>query len=250
MIGPDDVRAELASLGKGLVQLNLKLSRALEGMELSNGGDDSPRRGAEPVLPAEATGTFEVACDLIDALDGAIACAAAGSPEENGPPAGAPKKLRRLWRRWLPRAGASREQLRRGLVLARDHAMTRLRSLGYESVAVVGPQDPALHQVVDTTAAPDPSLEGHLAHTHRRGWVRVAGDRRRVLRHALVTVYTIQRTNPWFPAESVSPAQPGRPRQHEQPRQPEQPAPPWPTAAFDHPSTDRDATRHGEPGDS
>jgi len=146
------------NLGRGLVQINLRLAKILEAIE---GAGPSSSDAALPLL-----------LDLLDAVERTLGDAHLGPP--------AP-----FWVRWLPaRVGPDLA----GLSLARDQVRDRLEAMGISPVADQGPVDPVLHNVIDTRPTTDESRSGTIAATHQRGWVR-RGDPPAVVRHALVTAY-------------------------------------------------------------
>jgi molecular chaperone GrpE (heat shock protein) len=154
-IDPDSTTL-LQNLGKGLTQINLRLSRLLEreAPPAGAGGDDS----LDPLL------------DLLDAVDEAIARRPSG---------------RSFWGRRRD------DDLWRGLVLAAECARDQLRTRGIEATPAEGPFDDRLHRAIERVPGP-PERAGTLAHNHRRGWVRAVGDQTRVLRVAQVSVWTEQ----------------------------------------------------------
>ena len=165
------------NLGKGMVQVNLRLSRILDLVE----GQRQSGSGSTDVL--------EVVFDLLDAFDGSLGLAA--GHEGNGREASG----RRWW--WFGR-GARRvvdrevDSSQRGLRLAQEHALDRLRAMGLEPVTRSGPCDLQVHRVVERLVTRDSRLADTLASTHRGGWVRRCGERVDLLRPAHVSVYVLE----------------------------------------------------------
>ncbi len=155
--------SSLRSVGRGLVQINLRLTKILEAVQAgpaSSAAAGPPGRHLEALL------------DLVDAVDKTLELAPHATPVP-------------WWARWLPRPpGPDLE----GLRLARAQVLEHLRDAGVEPIAPEGPLDPGLHTVLDTRPTTDPGLQGVVAHTHRRGWAR-RGDPPSVVRPALVTAY-------------------------------------------------------------
>jgi molecular chaperone GrpE (heat shock protein) len=142
-----DVDRQLAQLGKGIVQVNLRLARLTELLERQGSTAD---RDLAPLL------------DLLDAIDRTL-------------------RARRApwWRAWLQPPDLD------GLALARDQAVQGLLRMGIRPAPADGPVDPRLHQVLEVLPS-DPTRDGCIAATHRTGWVR-DGDPPAVLRLAHVT---------------------------------------------------------------
>lgn len=156
----DDIKRQLSSLGKGVVQANLRLNRLLERGE-------SPSGGGAPEL--------ELLLDLLQASGQTLD--AANLPAPPLP----------WWQRALgiePTPGVDLE----GLRLSRDGALERLDALGVRPVAEEGPADPLLHKVIEVRTTQDPALDGHIAATHRQGWAR-KGE---VLRYAEVSAWRLE----------------------------------------------------------
>lgn len=159
-----ELERRIGQLGKGMVQVNLRLSRILELME--QGGSAPSRSGGDPGL--------DLLLELLDSVEHTLA---APVPAPSG------------WRRFL---GAPPAPDLTGLALARDHALARLEHHGLVRSPVDGPADPLLHRVVETRPTDQPDLDGHILHTHRHGWHR-AGDSVQVVRTADVTAWRHQR---------------------------------------------------------
>jgi len=154
---------QIATIGKGLVQINLRLNRVIELLE-------RPQKGAEE------GGEQVILFDLLDAVGRAI--------ERPAP--------RRSWLARLSGAEPPDEGLRRGLVVARDRAIEHLRRRGVEPIDTQGRFDPELHEALERVPSPAGSAElpGMIAATHRPGFVSGEGSERRVLRLAQVSVYS------------------------------------------------------------
>jgi len=161
----DDMQRQLSNIGKGIVQVNLRLSRLAELVEAGVGAG----AGAQQV-PA-----LDLLFDLLEAVDQTLAVPAVPVS---------------WWSRLLQNAPAVVNL--DGLSLARDHVLAQLRLADIEPIATKGPADPRLHQVLEVQDCPDPSLAhslaGTIARTHRRGWAR-KGDPPHILRLAQVTAW-------------------------------------------------------------
>lgn len=147
----DDLERQLKQLGRGLVQLNLRVAKLVE----------------QQPPPAGQAGELEVLFDLVDSIDSTLR-----QPAPRG---------------WWPFAAPVADLS--GLRLARDQAVERLAALGVEQIPTSGRPDPLLHYVVELAPAGDPALGGNLARTHRSGWLR-PGDPPTVLRVAHVSVWS------------------------------------------------------------
>jgi molecular chaperone GrpE (heat shock protein) len=158
----DDMHREL---GRSMAQVHLKLSRILDRVEAI----PSPAEGA----PAE----LDALLDLIDAVDAAL---------ERRPRA-------RNGRGWFRRPESGSADVWRGLAVAVAQARERLLRAGIEPAPVDGPFDPTLHQAIEVVPAGPTGVEGTLAATHRRGWLKRRGSERAVLRTAHVSVHGAQR---------------------------------------------------------
>ncbi len=166
---PAELSDQIARLGKGMVQLNMRLGQVLEAI------------GRMPADSGSDRAVLEVLLDLADAAGEALGRRDARRGARTG---------------WLGRLLAGREEhesLWRGLAMAREAALERLRALGIEPVAETGAFDPELHCAVEARPAPAPELAGRLAATHRRGWLRAKAGGREVLRVAQVSVYQEER---------------------------------------------------------
>lgn len=150
----------LASIGKGIVQVNLRLNRVLELLE----------RPTTPT-PSEA-GEREILFELLDALERALE-----RPRQ-----------RRWWSRLFGRSDDL--ALRRGIALARARALERLRHLGVEPIDATGSFDADLHEAIERVPPPTGVADGTIARIHRTGFVARDGGGRRVLRSAQVSVYS------------------------------------------------------------
>lgn len=156
----------LASIGKGIVQVNLRLNRILELLE------HAPATAGTPTA-ASGGETGEILFELLDALERAL---------ERPPP-------RRWWSRLLGRP-APDDGLHRGLDLARGRALARLRHLGVEVIDATGSFDAELHEAIERLPAPPGVADGSIARVHRTGFVARDGVGRRVVRAAQVSVYS------------------------------------------------------------
>lgn len=160
---PTRTSPKIAGLGKGLVQINLRLTRITELLE----------RGAPASNPSAPH--LELLLDLLDAVDRALA---AGRAPVVAPPA---------WQRWLGVVAQPGVDLT-GLSLARDHALAQLEGAGLAQAPIAGRVDPHLHRVIEVKDCADPALDGTIAATHRQGWFR-PGDPPTPVRHAHVTAW-------------------------------------------------------------
>ena len=156
-----DLERRLTQIGKGVVQINLRLGKVLAAVEAGPGSDRPD--ALEPLF------------DLIDAIDRAV--------EAMDVPAPAPP----WWARWLPTPAPTSGTLD-GLRLARQRAIDQLRSLGVESAPLQGPCDPRLHEVIDTVPATGSTPPDTVHRTHRRGWT-LRGEPPVLLRTAHVTAW-------------------------------------------------------------
>jgi hypothetical protein len=160
----DDALRQLASLGKGLVQVNLKLSKLTELVEAgSSGAKDAPP---------------ELLLDLLEAVELTL-------ERRAPPPAPAPPPRWAFWRRAPPIVQLADLQ---GLQLARDQVVEQLAKGGICVIPLHGPADPALHRVIDTRPTADPALDRTIAATHRRGWYRPPST---IVRLAHVTAWRL-----------------------------------------------------------
>lgn len=159
----DDMQRQLSNIGKGIVQINLRLSRLAELVEAgtSAGAEAGSQQG--PAL--------ELLFDLLRAVDQTLAVPVAPAS---------------WWERLLGTAPPAADL--EGLSLARDHVLAQLRLADIQPIATDGPADPRLHQVVEVQAPTDPALAGTIARTHCTGWVR-KGNPPHVLRLAQVTAW-------------------------------------------------------------
>lgn len=162
---PSRATSDLASLGRGLVQLNLRLNRITELLESKPAS--SPDAAPNDLL------------DLLDAVDRVLATA---SPVVALP----------AWQRWLGVAPSPGVDLS-GLRLAREQAVASLAAAGLRPTPTTGAVDPRLHRVVDVRATLDPALDHTIAHTHSTGWHR-PGEPPTPVRHAIVSAWRRQET--------------------------------------------------------
>lgn len=160
-----DLGDQLSRMGKGLVQLNLRLTQVLEAVE------------RPPTAPESDSRVLDALLELVDATGDAL--------ERRSEP----RRNRRGFLAWLRPPTVPDESLWRGIAMARATALERLAAMGILPIAVTGAFDPELHCAVDTRPAPSPELAGTLAVTHRRGWVRSSGGRQETLRPAQVSVH-------------------------------------------------------------
>lgn len=178
----EEIQSQLGQLGRGMVQVNLKLGRILDAVQ-SDGGSGG---GEEPAL--------EALFDLLEAVSLALEQAEGGPRPE--------PFLRRLFGRSRATGApgdtgaAGDEAVWRGLAIAREEALDRLRRRGIAAAPTEGRFDPDVHRVVERLPVPDPARHGTLARTYRRGWVQQEGGGRRVLRAAHVGVYAGERDAP------------------------------------------------------
>lgn len=167
------VDGQLRSIGKGVVQANLRLARVLEALE-----SVAPTSGST-TLPDMSGPLF----DLVDALDAALA-------GRSGPPA-----RRRLFG-LLPPRPAPAAPVREGLRVALDRAVEQLGQLGVYPVRAEGLVDPRRHRVVDRVPVTEGGRAGEIAALRSRGWRIGEGERERVLRPACVDAWIAQRGEP------------------------------------------------------
>lgn len=157
----------LRSIGKGVVQANLRLALVLEALD--SGGS----RGGSPAGPDVSGPLF----DLIDALDSALAHGKS-RPQR-----------RRLFGLLAPLPSAP-DPIAEGLRVALRQAVEQLARVGLRPVPVEGALDPRLHRVVGRLPSPDPAQIGEIAAVQSRGWRRSEGESERILRPACVTVWS------------------------------------------------------------
>lgn len=155
----------LASIGKGIVQVNLRLNRVLELLE---------RPGGAATGETGETGEREILFDLLDALERAL----------ERPPA-----RMGWWSRVFGRDTADLG-LRRGIAIARGRALERLRHLAVETIDASGRFDAELHEAIERLPPPPGVADGTIARIHRTGFITRHGGGRRVLRSAQVSVYS------------------------------------------------------------
>jgi molecular chaperone GrpE (heat shock protein) len=151
----------LASIGKGIVQVNLRLNRVLELLE-------------RPSVPASSE-EREILFELLDALERAL--------ERPAPRAG-------WWSRFVGRVPATDAGLGRGIEVAHARALARLQHLGITRIDTSGSFDAELHEALERMPAAPGVVDGTIARTHRTGFVMGEGAERRVLRSAQVSVYS------------------------------------------------------------
>lgn len=162
---PPTVSEQLARLGKGLVQINLRLGQLAEGGERPTASAEGGKR------------TLEILLDLVDATGDALARREKSAEKSGG-----------WFARWT-RRGGNDEDLWRGVAMAHAAALERLRGMGVEPAPSSGAFDPALHRAVELRPTPSSELAGSIAAQHRPGWTRRSGAGREVLREAHVSVY-------------------------------------------------------------
>lgn len=156
-----DLGAQVAQIGRAVVQVNLRLSRVLELLEAGGGAKET---GGDDL---------EILLDLLDALTLSLAPART--------------------RGWLDRLRPDPDlDLRRGLALARAAALERLRAQGVEPAPTDGAFDAAIHQVVERVRARDPGQHHTIARVIRPGWVAQKDGARAVIRPAMVAVYAVE----------------------------------------------------------
>ncbi len=172
----------LASIGKGIVQVNLRLARVLELLErpTSAGGGGEER---------------DILFELLDALERALER-----------PAARPG----WWSRLLGRGHAADHALVRGIEVARGRALARLRHLDITIIDTRGSFDAELHEAIERLPPAPGVPAGAIARTHRTGFVAGDGPGRRVLRSAQVSVYG---GPPAIGANSHEPTQPPQQQQ-------------------------------------
>lgn len=159
----NDIQGQIQQLGRGLVQVNLRLNRVLELLEAER-------------APAGGGDLRDVLLDLVDALTLATTL---------------PARRRRGAFAWLLPPAPSGE-LEAGVRMARERALARLSDQGLLPVPAEGAFDAALHQVVDRRPTADPARHHTIATVHRPGWMEERAGERRVIRPALVSVYAHQ----------------------------------------------------------
>lgn len=152
----------LASIGKGIAQVNLRLNRVLELLEHTTPGTAAPEGR-------------EILFELIDALERAL--------ERPTPKLG-------WWARLLGRGARSDAGLRRGIEVAHARALARMQHLGIEPIDTTGSFDAELHEAIERLATVPGAADGAIARTHRTGFFVRDGATRRVLRSAQVSVYS------------------------------------------------------------
>ncbi len=156
----DALARQVASLGKGMVQVNLRLTKLAQQLQ------DAPTSGGTE------DGTFELLFDLLEAVDRTLSARS--------------RPVRRWWwRREPPPPDLA------GLEVARADIVAQLQSRGLAAIPSDGAVDPALHRVLETRPTHDPSLDGTVAAVHRAGWWR-PGPSPTVLRHAHVTAWSVR----------------------------------------------------------
>lgn len=160
---PSRTSPEIAGLGKGLVQINLRLTRITELLERGAGAPNAGGPHSELLL------------ELLDAVDRALATSRAPVV---APPA---------WQRWFGFVPQPTVDLS-GLSLAREHTVAQLAASGLALAPVVGRVDPHIHRVIEVRDTIDVALDGAIAVTHRQGWYR-PGDPPTPVRHAHVTAW-------------------------------------------------------------
>lgn len=165
-----ELERRISQLGKGMVQVNLRLGRLVELLEQQPGatGGDGAAASAQP-------GAMDLLLDLLDAVEHTLAA----HPTQLA--------VALPWWRRLLAAPAPQADLT-GLSLARDHAVQQLGLVGILPAPAQGPADPHLHRVVEVRPTADPALDSTVAHTHRRGWFR-RGDPPSVIRAAEITAW-------------------------------------------------------------
>lgn len=154
----------ITNLGKGLVQVNLRLNRITELLE----------RGSAP--SSQASPHLDSLLDLLEAVDQTLAAARAPAPS-------------RPW--WRALAGPAPAVDLQGLALAREHVLGQLEQAGIEPISTSGKVDPRQHQVIEALIPEDPALAGTIARTHRQGWIR-RGDPPTLLRLSQVSAWRTQ----------------------------------------------------------
>ncbi len=153
----DSASRQIANLGKGLIQVNLRLNRILEMLE-----EGGPARTDSPHTA--------LLLDLTEAAERTLEATAALSPPT-------------WWQRLLGvRAFPPPDD---GLRLALDRIRDALTAEQITPIPRTGPVDPRLHQVIEVLPTADPDQHEHIAQTLRRGWQQ----RGVVLRLAQVTAW-------------------------------------------------------------
>lgn len=160
------IDGQLRSIGKGVVQANLRLARVIEVLDTTAG------IGGEPARPDAMPALF----DLIDALDAALSHA-------DGLP------VRRRLFGLLPPAPRAPDPAWRGLQIALSQAVEQLDRLGVRAVHDSGALDPRRHRVVGRIPCKDPEQGEEIAVVQARGWCTGDGDGERILRPACVQVW-------------------------------------------------------------
>jgi|GEM_PF-4494598 len=143
-----DPSKQLASLGRAVTQINLRLTRISEQLDDINGGA-APEPSAEP----------DVLFDLLDAVSRTLDTPAAVA------------QPRSLWQRLFSQPVGPSAELD-GLRLAFQQAHAALLAQGLVAAPQSGPIDPTMHQVIGVEPTSNPALDGHIARVHRQGWKR------------------------------------------------------------------------------
>lgn len=152
------------AVSKGLIQINLRLSRVLELLE---GGTREASSAPVDSLP--------ILFDLLDAAARTV------DPD----PLPVPHS-------WWPFGRRDRVPDLRGLRIALEAAHDHLSAHGVV-LTNDGPIDPRLHRVVDVTPTSDPAMDRHVARVIRQGWI-TTGTPARVLRPADVVAFRLEKT--------------------------------------------------------
>lgn len=170
---PRAIDGQLRSIGKGVVQANLRLARVLEALD----------SGGTPRSPQAVVDTSAPLFDLVDALDAALG---------HGAQLPARRRLFGLFPPLPPPCDPSRE----GLRIALDRAVEQLGQAGLHPLRAEGPVDPRRHRVVGRIPAEDEARIGEIAAVHSRGWRMGEDSKERILRPACVDVWSVPERGP------------------------------------------------------
>lgn len=161
--------------GRGLVQINVKLSEILEKLK--------PEAQESSAPPPSSVSKFELLSDLVEGLDRAIA---ALEFEPMGPPT-----TPGIWGRIFGnnkiegRTSEAQNPVLQGLESLRQRIINDLYDDGITLISNTGLFNADHHCVIGTT---DKKPKGVIAETSRRGYLQIQGEETKLLRPSLVIV--------------------------------------------------------------